>query len=88
MTKNSAGEILINSIDRDGSKKGYDIKLLNNVQKRSKILVITCGGVGNWQLLDIAAQTGHKDVNVLRKHYAKMQGEHLAKKLNETGDNN
>jgi integrase len=26
----------------------------------------------NWQLLDIAAQTGHKDVNVLRKHYAKM----------------
>jgi|TARA_R110000744_G_scaffold40529_1_gene91974 integrase len=42
----------------------------------------------NWQLLDIAAQTGHKDVNVLRKHYAKMQGEHLAKKLNGTGDNN
>ncbi len=41
----------------------------------------------NWQLLDIAAQTGHKDVNVLRKHYAKMQGEHLAKKLNGTGDN-
>jgi integrase len=42
----------------------------------------------NWQLLDIAAQTGHKDVNVLRKHYAKMQGEHLAKKLNGTGNNN
>lgn len=37
----------------------------------------------NWQLLDIAAQTGHKDVNVLRKHYSKMQGEYLANKLNK-----
>ena len=35
----------------------------------------------NWQLLDIASQTGHKDVNVLRKHYAKLQGEYLANKI-------
>ena len=49
ITKNGAGEILINSIDRDGSKKGYDISLLNLVQKRSKIPVIACGGAGNWQ---------------------------------------
>tara|TARA_B100001175_G_scaffold314519_1_gene324047 strand:+ start:536 stop:1342 length:807 start_codon:yes stop_codon:yes gene_type:complete len=49
VTKNGAGEILINSIDRDGSKKGYDISLLNLVQKRSKIPVIACGGVGNWE---------------------------------------
>jgi imidazole glycerol-phosphate synthase subunit HisF len=46
--KNGAGEILINSIDRDGSKKGYDIKLLNIVQKKSQVPVIACGGVGNW----------------------------------------
>tara|TARA_B100001175_G_C19486044_1_gene629847 strand:+ start:904 stop:1710 length:807 start_codon:yes stop_codon:yes gene_type:complete len=46
--KNGAGEILINSIDRDGSKSGYDINLLKIVQKRSKIPVIACGGVGNW----------------------------------------
>lgn len=46
---NGAGEILINSIDRDGSKKGYDISLLNFVQKISKIPVIACGGVGHWK---------------------------------------
>lgn len=49
VTKNGAGEILINSIDRDGSKQGYDISLLNLVQKKSKIPVIACGGVGNWE---------------------------------------
>ena len=39
----------------------------------------------NWQLLDIATQTGHKDVNVLRKHYAKLQGEYLANKIKNSG---
>jgi len=35
----------------------------------------------NWQLLDIAAQSGHKDVNVLRKHYAKLKAEYLSRKI-------
>jgi len=43
-----AGEILLNSIDRDGMKNGYDIKLLNAVSKSVKIPVIACGGVGEW----------------------------------------
>ena len=30
-----AGEILINSIDRDGSKKGYDFKILNKIKKKN-----------------------------------------------------
>jgi integrase len=34
-----------------------------------------------WQLLDIAAQSGHKDVNVLRKHYAKLKAEYLSRKI-------
>jgi len=34
-----------------------------------------------WQLLDIAAQTGHRDVNVLRKHYAKLKAEYLSRKI-------
>ena len=39
----------------------------------------------DWQLLDIATQTGHKDVNVLRKHYSKLQGEYLANKIKNSG---
>jgi cyclase len=42
-----AGEILINSIDRDGYRKGYDLDLLNLVSRNVSIPVIACGGVGN-----------------------------------------
>jgi len=41
-----AGEILINSIDKDGSKEGYDIELIDKISKIVSIPVIACGGVG------------------------------------------
>jgi len=44
-----AGEILINSIDRDGSKTGYDFKILEKLKKKIKIPLIFCGGVGHWK---------------------------------------
>ena len=43
-----AGEILLNSVDRDGMKNGYDMKLLNAVCDAVRIPVIACGGVGDW----------------------------------------
>ena len=43
-----AGEILLNSIDRDGQKTGYDIDLLKRVSNEVSIPVIACGGVGEW----------------------------------------
>ena len=44
-----AGEILINSIDRDGTKIGYDFKILETIKKKIKIPLIFCGGVGHWK---------------------------------------
>lgn len=44
-----AGEILLNSIDRDGMKTGYDIQLLKMVSQAVKIPVIACGGAGQWE---------------------------------------
>lgn len=41
-----AGEIFLNSIDRDGSGRGYDLKLLKMVSETVDIPVIACGGVG------------------------------------------
>tara|TARA_B110000008_G_C16839830_1_gene512176 strand:- start:21 stop:830 length:810 start_codon:yes stop_codon:yes gene_type:complete len=42
-----AGEVLINSIDRDGSRQGYDLELLNEISSLITIPVIACGGIGN-----------------------------------------
>jgi cyclase len=42
-----AGEILLTSMDRDGTKKGYDTDLLNKITKTLEIPVIASGGVGN-----------------------------------------
>ncbi|MGD0623532.1 MAG: imidazole glycerol phosphate synthase cyclase subunit [Thermodesulfobacteriota bacterium] len=46
-----AGEILLNSIDRDGMKNGYDLELLKLVSTSVKIPVIACGGAGEWSHL-------------------------------------
>ena len=48
-----AGEILLTSIDRDGTQKGYDLELLRLLQGSIKIPVITSGGAGS--LDDFAA---------------------------------
>ncbi len=47
--KMQAGEILLNSIDRDGNKSGYDIDLIKRVKKILNIPLIPLGGVGSWQ---------------------------------------
>ena len=44
-----AGEILIQSIDRDGTLEGYDIELINLISKDLNIPVLACSGAGNWK---------------------------------------
>jgi cyclase len=42
-----AGEILITSIDRDGSKQGFDLELIDLVASAVDVPVIVCGGAGH-----------------------------------------
>jgi cyclase len=42
-----AGELLITSMDRDGTQTGYDIDLMNKISSTINIPVIASGGVGN-----------------------------------------
>ena len=44
-----AGEILINSVDRDGKKGGYDFDILKKIKKIIKVPLIFCGGAGSWE---------------------------------------
>lgn len=46
-----AGELLINSIDRDGTMEGYDLRLLRTVATLSRVPVIGCGGAGHYNHL-------------------------------------
>jgi len=45
--ENGAGEILLTSMDRDGTKEGYDIELTKKISSSLNIPVIASGGVGN-----------------------------------------
>ena len=47
MEEYGAGELLVTSMDRDGTQKGYDIKLMQKISETVNIPVIASGGVGN-----------------------------------------
>ena len=53
-----AGEILLNSIDRDGSGAGYDLELVRSVAQAVSIPVVACGGVGRYDHLPEAIRVG------------------------------
>ncbi|OGN00500.1 MAG: imidazole glycerol phosphate synthase cyclase subunit [Candidatus Yanofskybacteria bacterium RIFCSPHIGHO2_01_FULL_42_12] len=53
-----AGEIFINSIDRDGKANGYDIETINKTVASTKLPTIACGGAGNLEdFVELAKQT-------------------------------
>jgi cyclase len=47
MAAYGAGEVLLTSMDRDGTKEGYDLDLTRSISERVSIPVIASGGVGN-----------------------------------------
>lgn len=58
MNKMGAGELLFNSIDKDGVMQGFDIDLIKKITKEVDIPVIACGGAGNITHLVEAAHQG------------------------------
>jgi cyclase len=58
MEQMGAGEILLNSIDRDGTQEGYDIELIQSVTSAVGVPVIACGGAGTIEDFRIAVKEG------------------------------
>lgn len=58
---NGAGEILIRSVDRDGSKKGYDTTLVRMVADAVGVPVVAAGGCGHPEHAARAFEEGHAD---------------------------
>ena len=61
MTDYGAGEILLTSMDRDGTKNGFDIALTRAISDAVPVPVIASGGVGNLQHLVDGVQQGGAD---------------------------
>ncbi|WP_420464756.1 imidazole glycerol phosphate synthase subunit HisF [Panacagrimonas sp.] len=61
MVKHGAGELLVTSMDRDGTKEGYDVELLRAICDSVPVPVIASGGVGNLDHLVHGLQEGHAD---------------------------
>ena len=61
MARRGAGEILLTSMDRDGTKSGFDLALTRAVSDAISIPVIASGGVGGLQDLADGIKLGHAD---------------------------
>lgn len=76
-----AGEVLLNSIDRDGMRNGYDLELTAEVAEAIRIPLIACGGVGNWDhLVEGLEQTRADAVAAANIFHYTDQSVYLAKK--------
>ncbi len=58
MEQMGAGEILLNSIDRDGAMQGYDVELIRQVANAVSIPVVACGGAGKLEDFALAIKQG------------------------------
>ncbi|MFV2061321.1 MAG: imidazole glycerol phosphate synthase subunit HisF [Gammaproteobacteria bacterium] len=61
MVSFGAGEILLTSMDRDGTKIGFDLELTRAISDAVRVPVIASGGVGNLQHLSDGVKQGHAD---------------------------
>ncbi len=76
-----AGEIFLNSIDRDGSGAGYDIDLFNLASNIIKIPIIACGGAGSYDhILELAKKTNVDGISAANFFQHIDQSLYLAKK--------
>lgn len=61
MVNKGAGELLVTSMDRDGTKEGYDLELLRAISDAVPVPVIASGGVGTLEHLAQGLLQGHAD---------------------------
>lgn len=84
--KLGAGEILLTSMDRDGTREGYDLSLVRVISEAVRIPVIASGGVGNLQHLADGFLKGKADAVLaasifhFRAHTIRQAKQYLKKK--------
>lgn len=76
-----AGEILLTSMDKDGTKSGYDLPLTKTISRNLRIPIIASGGAGNLEHLSDGVKLGEADAVLVASifHY----GEYTIKEAKE-----
>jgi cyclase len=82
-----AGEILLTSMDRDGTKSGFDLELLKIVNQKLTIPVIASGGAGTIEHCIDVIKLAHTDAVLAASifHFKKIEILDLKKNMRESG---
>lgn len=83
VTERGAGELLITSMDADGTQAGYDLKLTKTIAEMVEIPVIASGGAGNCHHIYQALTEGKAEAALLASllHYGQLTVEEIKKIL-------
>ncbi|MBQ4116783.1 MAG: imidazole glycerol phosphate synthase subunit HisF, partial [Clostridia bacterium] len=85
---NGAGEIVVNSIDTDGVKKGFDLEMLDAVCNAVSVPVIASGGAGNIQhFIELFNTLPKVDAGLAASifHFGEVKISDLKKELSDNG---
>ena len=87
MEKYGAGELLLNSIDRDGTKKGYDLELNKRFSEELNIPIIASGGAGSLEDIRDVLTIGKADAALAASifHYKKYTINDVKEYLRKNG---
>lgn len=77
MAQCGAGEILVNSVDRDGTMTGYDVDLVRSVAQTVNVPVVACGGAGKLEDFAAAVRDGGASAVAAGSMFV-FQGRHRA----------
>lgn len=85
VTQRGAGELLVTSMDADGTQAGYDLELTRTIADRVEIPVIASGGAGNCQHIYEAFSQGKAEAALLASllHYGQLSVAEIKKYLGE-----
>jgi cyclase len=82
-----AGEILLTSVDQEGTRKGFDIELVRAVADTCSIPVIASGGMGSVDDLANVCQQGHADAVAIADvlHYRRLELGEIKEQASQRG---
>ena len=87
MEDSGAGELLVTSMDRDGTQVGYDIELISKISSKVNIPLIASGGVGNLDHLVEGIKSGKASAVLAASifHYGKYSVKEAKQYLESKG---